>query len=109
MSGSSHTLGKPHLGPTWHTHKKCGKIPLGLPTCGPHFDELTLGKLGKKLWQSVTMLVLEPNNTSDECMKYMMLFLFLDHTVENNTTANYFTTSTSETTFNTSSPVHPQR
>ena len=38
--GSSHTLGKPHLDPTWHTHKKCGKIPLGLPTCGSHFEEL---------------------------------------------------------------------
>ena len=50
------------MGPTWHTHKKCGKIPLGLPTCGSHFDELTLGKLGKNVWQSVAMLGLEPNN-----------------------------------------------
>jgi hypothetical protein len=59
--GSSHILGKPHKDPTSHTLKKCGKIPLGLPTCGSHFEELTLGKFGNIVWQSVALLGLKPN------------------------------------------------
>ena len=60
--GSSHILGKTHYGPTSHTHNKCGKIPLGLPTCGSHFEELALGNFGNIVWQSVALLGLDPNN-----------------------------------------------
>ena len=63
MFGSSHILGKPHYGPTSHTHNKCGKIPLGLPTFGSHFEELTLGKFGNIVWQSVALLGLDPKNS----------------------------------------------
>ena len=38
---------KPHYGTTSHTLKKCGKILLGVPTCGSRFEELTLWQV----WQ----------------------------------------------------------
>ena len=90
MFGSSHTLGKPHLGPTWHTHKKCGKVPLGLPTCGSHFDELTLGKLGENVWQNVAMLVLSSTCMVDPSFFYSMVLSHLVAYVATNKLCIYF-------------------